>query len=107
MTTLTYTSYWRKQHGVHHMPRLSNPSNEIGMAKEHGKHSPANTLGRTSGRLQLRSKNNYCTHVSGRDKATSRLNISSPNIAMHTYQCQPVPNMSNTSHLMNIPVLAS
>ena len=70
MTTLTLPSSWRKQHGVHHMLHLSNPSNEIGMAKEHGKHSPANTLGKTSGRLKLRSKNNYCTHMSGRDKAT-------------------------------------
>ena len=53
--------------------------------------------GKTSGKLKLRSKNNYCTHVSGKDKAISCLNISSPNIAMHMYQCQLVPNMFNTS----------
>ena len=106
MTTLTYTSSWSKQHRALHMLHPSNPSNKTGMVKEHGKHSPANTLGKISGRLRLRSKNNYCIHVSRKDKATSCLNISSPNIATHMYQCQLVLNMFNTSYLMNILVLA-
>ena len=76
------------------------------MVKEHGKHSLVNTLEKTNGRLKSRSKNNYYIHVSGKDKATSRLTISSPNIAMHMYQCQPVPNISNISYLMNTLVLA-
>ena len=105
ITTLTYTSSWRKQHGVLNMLHLSNPSNETGMAQEHGKHSPANTLGKTSGKLKSRSKNNYCTHVSGRDRAISCLSTSFPNIAMHTYLCQPVLNTFNTSYQMNILVL--
>ena len=56
MTTLTYTYSWRKQHEVLNMLHPLNPSNDIGMAREHGKHSPANMLGKTSGRLKLRSK---------------------------------------------------
>ena len=62
--------------------------------------------GKANGRLKSRSKNNYCIHISGKDKATSRLNISSPNIATHMYQCQPVQNTSNISYLMNTLVLA-
>ena len=40
-----------------------------------------------------------------KDKVTSHLNISSPNIAMHMYQSQLVLNTSNISYLMNILVL--
>ena len=73
MTTLTYASSWSKQHGVLNMPHLSNPSNDIGMVKEHGKHSPANTLGKTSERLKSRSKNNYCTLMSGKEQSNFSL----------------------------------
>ena len=60
----------------------------------------------TNGRLKSRSKNNYCIHVSGKDKAISHLSISSPNTATHMYQCQPVLNTSNISYQMNILMLA-
>ena len=82
-----------------------NPSSNIGMVMEHGTHSPANMLGKINGRLRSRSKNNYCTLVSGKDRATSHLSTLSPNITMHMYQCQPVLNMFNTSCPMNILVL--
>ena len=84
----------------------SNPSNDAGMEKEHGMHSPANTLGKTSGWLKSRNKNNYCTHASGKDRAISLLSTSSPNIII-MYQCQLVLNMCNTSYLMNVLMLDS
>ena len=106
MITLTYTLSWRKQHEALNMPHPSNPSNDIGMVMEHGTCLPSNMLGKTSGWLRSRSKSNCCTHVSGKDRAISRLNTSSPNIAMHMYQCQPVHNTFNTSCLMNTLELA-
>ena len=99
--TLTYTSSWRKQHEALNMLPLSNPSNDLGMVMEHGGHLPANMLGKTSGRLRSRSKSNCCTHVSGKARVTSLSNTSSPNIAMHMYQCLPVQNTFNTSCLTN------
>ena len=105
MITLTYTSSWRKQHKGLNMLHPLNPSNDIGMVMEHGMHLPANMLEKTSGRLRLRNKSNCCTHMSGKDRAISCLNISSPNITMHMYQCQPVLNTFNTSCLMNVPLI--
>ena len=83
------------------MPPLSNPSKDLGMVMEHRTHLPANMLGKISGRLRLRSKSNCCTHVSGKARVTLRLNTSSPNITLHTYQCQPALNTFNTRCLAN------
>ena len=81
------------------------PFQQHRMVMEHGTHLPANMLGKTSRRLRSRSKSNCCTHVSGKARVTSHLNTSSPNIATHTYQCQPAQNMFNTGCLTNALML--
>ena len=74
--------------------------------EQHGRHSQVNMLGKTNGRLKSKSKNNYCIHVSGRDKAIFCSNISSPSIATHLYQCQHMLSTFNINYLMNTLGLA-
>ena len=97
MTTLTYTTSWRKQHGALNMPPPLSPSNEQRMVGVHGLPSPANMLGKTSGRPRSRSKSNCYIPIDGKARVTSRLNTLSPNTATHMYQCWHVQNMFNTN----------
>ena len=105
MKILTSTTSLRKQLVVLHMPPLSSLSNEPRMEEEHGLLLPVSMLEMTSRRLRSRNKNSCCIPECGKARATSCLSTSSPNIATHMYQCQHVPNMSNTNCQMNTHVL--
>ena len=105
MTTLTYTTSWRKQHGaLHTLPPLST-SNEQRMVGVHGLPLPANMLGKTRGRLRSRNKSNCYIPIYGKARVTSRSKTLSPNTAMHMYQCLHVQNMFNTNCPTNTHVL--
>ena len=105
MTTLTYTTSWRKQHRSLHMPPPLSPSNEQRMVGVYGLPLPANMLGKTSGRQRSRNKSNCYIPIYGKARVTSCSNTLSPNTAMHMYQCLHVQNMFNTNCPMNTHAL--
>ena len=90
ITILISITSLRKQLRALHMPPLSSPSNEPRTEEE------------TSGKPRLRNKSSCCIPKYEKARATSHLSTSSPNIAMHMYQCQHVLNMSNINYQMNI-----
>ena len=105
MTTLTYTTSWRKQHGALHMPPPLSPSNKQRMVGVHGLPFPANMLRKTSGKPRSRNKSNCYIPIHEKARVTTRLNTLSPNTTTHMYQCRHVQNMFNANRPTNIHTL--